>query len=496
MSKEAMWWDKPWNVTRGCTHASSPGCDNCWARDMHKRFRSEPWENVSCLPDRLDVPIKRRKPTRWFVNNTSDLFHETVPFEFIAAIFGVMAACPQHTFQVLTKRPARMLEVVNEISKRPDVIADCVAPYLGAEGTAWIANYVNGWSRPKNVNDGNPADGTVPRWPLPNVWLGVTCEDQQRANERIPLLLKCPAAIRFVSAEPLLSHIDLRRYLNEERRNSVSCSGGAGLVLDSVGRNDPSACGFPRRRSTNDASDRASPGGSEHLQTRWISARDVSPHGSATARGGASSRVDVLQPSDDPGCHGGQSQERGQGRPPPGQPRTGDSSRECQARDSRAGAQTEGAGRRTERAVEGDGGAGDGDTRARWNSLAEPEGDRATVWSDSECRVCDRDTQELETRWLTWVIVGGESGPRARQCDVRWIRSIRDQCEETGTACFVKQWGSNPVLRDRFDVSDSRFVDLDANGWDEDQGAPTLRNRAGADPAEWPADLRVREYPQ
>jgi protein gp37 len=128
--------------------------------------------------DKLIQPMRWKKPRRIFVVSMGDLFHEDVPFEYIAAVFGVMAACPQHTFMLLTKRPRRM--------KR------------------WMDLAVNA------PHDLAPIRDT---WPLPNVWLGVTAEDQQRADYRIPVLLSIPAAKRFVSCEPLLGPIDLREYL-------------------------------------------------------------------------------------------------------------------------------------------------------------------------------------------------------------------------------------------------------------------------------------------
>jgi protein gp37 len=135
---------------------------------------------VRCHDDALDIPLKVKKPTTWFVNSMSDLFHKEVPFEFIDKVFAVMALCPQHTFQILTKRPEQMAEYVG-IEDRAELIAK----------TAW-----------------NICDGYGP-WPLPNVWLGTSVENQKAADERIPHLLKCPAAVRFLSVEPMLGPVDL-----------------------------------------------------------------------------------------------------------------------------------------------------------------------------------------------------------------------------------------------------------------------------------------------
>ena len=99
---------------------------------------------------------------------------------------------------------------------------------------------------------------------------------------------------------------------------------------------------------------------------------------------------------------------------------------------------------------------------------------------------------------LDLVIVGGESGPGARPCDVAWIRSIVEQCEEAIVPVFVKQLGAKPIARDRWDMTEEQFLDLDAAGWTEHDGATALRlrDRKGGDPAEWPEDLRVRQFPE
>jgi protein gp37 len=124
-----------------------------------------------------------------FVNSMSDLFHEDVPDAFIDQVFAVMALAPRHTFQILTKRADRM----RMASGRDRRVGPQVQTILHGQH--------------------HPARGYPLRWPLPNVWLGVSVEDQKHADERIPLLLQTPAAVRFVSAEPLLGTVNLERYL-------------------------------------------------------------------------------------------------------------------------------------------------------------------------------------------------------------------------------------------------------------------------------------------
>lgn len=301
------WTDVTWNPVRGCSRVSA-GCDNCYAiREANRHRRGAyadlvtirkrdgeeraDWTGKAVLvPDALDAPLHWQKPRRVFVNSMSDLFHESLPDHAIDRVFEVMALARRHVFQVLTKRPSRMRSLV---------------PTLAAKHTA--------------------RDSTG--WPLPNVWLGVSCEDQATADERIPLLLQTPAAVRFVSAEPLLGAVDLR----------------------------------------------------------------------------------VLQPGDPPteidalaGTHGVLRPHRGE---------------------------------------------------------------------------CDR---------LDWVIVGGESGPRARRCDVRWIRSIVEQCKAASVSVFVKQLGARP-----------RFLPGDeATGYEGIYQPLDLASRKGGDPSEWPEDVRVREFPR
>ncbi len=204
------WTEHTWNPTAGCSLVS-PGCTNCYAMKTARRFdgmgrgydgTTQPskggpvWTGVvNLLPERLSIPLKRKKPTTWFVNSMSDLFHESIPFEYIAAVFGVMAACPQHTFQVLTKRPERAREFFEWWGPHAyDAVNDAFRKASGKTGVAVFPTQRH---------------GMVPRrpWPLENVWLGTSVEDQQRADERIPELLRCPAAVRFLSAEPLLGPI-------------------------------------------------------------------------------------------------------------------------------------------------------------------------------------------------------------------------------------------------------------------------------------------------
>lgn len=340
------WTDRTWNPVRGCSIVS-PGCVNCYAMKQAHRFsgpgrayegltkqtKAGPqWTGtIALVADALLQPLSWKQPQRVFVNSMSDLFHEGVPFEFIDKVFGIMACCPQHTFQILTKRPGRMLGWVTQGFEH--------------ERVHEAAKAILGFHHPKRraVNTGD--------WPLRNVWLGVSCEDQLRADERIPLLLKTPAKVRFISAEPLLGPITL------DRLTCVQCQ----LSFDS----------------------RIVPG-------------------------------------------------RGQ-----------------------------------------------------------------------TCPHCGHEEYErLHRRWLypmyeelplDWVIVGGESGAKARLCAVDWIKHIVQQCREADVASFVKQVGTRPCLTGpcALDEWTNPCRVTAVSGGIE----IVLKDRKGGDPAEWPEALRVRDFP-
>lgn len=320
------WTDKTWNPVTGCTKVS-PGCKLCYAERVFPRayskvckcgalkedhevephrmldgcdeFQPREFTDVFTHTDRLEQPLRWRKPARIFVNSMSDLFHEDVPFEFIDKVFAVMALTPRHTYQILTKRPGRMRQYLTETVVFHGHIYPAVQWRLLMD---------------LNIKDGYGRQCDREPWPLPNVWLGVSVESQPYADERIPLLLKTPAAVRFVSYEPALGPVDF-------------------ALKIPVKNEDGSAAGSIRA-------------------------------------------VDYF--SVEPKVH--------------------------------------------------------------------------------------------------WVIVGGESGPGARQFSVQWARDVIAQCKAAGVACFVKQLGRMP--------------------FDYNEVGLQIDDRKGGDMDEWPADLRVREFPK
>lgn len=311
------WTDQTWNPTRGCWPVS-PGCLHCYAAGVAARFSGpgQPYEGLAkrsvgkSLPqwtgegafvaDHLADPLRWKRPRRVFVNSMSDLFFERFTIHQIAEVFAVMLLSPHHTYQVLTKRPERMLAVITAPEFYGLVLG--YADILRAQ-------------RPElcNVGISNPA-----LVPAPWIWLGVSTENQATADERIPLLLQTPAAVRFISAEPLLGPIDLTKV------------------------KIPGAPSPP-----------------------WA-----------------------------------------------------------------------------------------GSALHRYRGFAER---------------------------IDWVIIGGESGPRAREFDLGWGKGIVDQCQEAGVPCFFKQAGSNPVLSHKASDMPHRL---------------SFADRKGGDLSELPLDLQVREFPE
>lgn len=213
------WTSETWNPVTGCTRASE-GCDNCYAVTMTRRLAAMGSPKyiglinegkthfngvVKCHEDALTIPFKWKKPLMCFVNSMSDLFHKEVPFEFIDKVFAVMALTPHITYQVLTKRPERMAEYLNHHADQSDIGALAMTVGL-PENVSRILDYdALSW-------------GDIPgnTWPLPNVWLGTSVENQAAAEERIPHLLQCPAAVRFLSCEPLIGMLRLDRVIDDE----------------------------------------------------------------------------------------------------------------------------------------------------------------------------------------------------------------------------------------------------------------------------------------
>jgi len=224
------WTEATWNPITGCSVVSA-ACKNCYAMKLAgTRLQHHP-SRVGLTQDTangpvwtgdvrfnegwLDQPLRWKKSRKIFVCAHSDLFHESVPDEWIDQIFAVMALAPQHNFQVLTKRPRRMLAYLSQDRRKE--WADCAVRLWGENDPDALHDSVYG-GRPLYTNEAV----------LPNVWVGVTVENQEAADERIPLLLQTPAAVRWVSMEPLLGAVDLERA--RDIGETLACHGSLKLL--------------------------------------------------------------------------------------------------------------------------------------------------------------------------------------------------------------------------------------------------------------------------
>lgn len=378
------WTDLTWNMLRArftnpitgeirtgwhCEHVSE-GCRFCYAEQKNKGFfqlgTKQPYarqsrEKVEVFLDEESLlkPLHWKKPRKIFVCSMTDIFGEWHTDEMIDKVFAVMALCPQHTFQVLTKRPERMLRYFRE-------------PYF-PEPRIHAQMFSLGTSEQLKAFKGG--------WPLPNVWLGTSVEDQKTADERIPYLLQTPAALRWVSCEPLIRSVDLGRFLDPTGFQCV----------------DPD-CVHRYRPFVNE----------DHYETTS---------------------------DNDPICD------------------------DC---------------------------------------------GQVGTWTGYE-------------DGLDWVICGGESGPRARPFNLQWARGIIRQCKVAQVPVFVKQLGKLPFDgylsalevvgngKGRPRPADQPITESGAQRiLDEDPLIDSkdfrrylnLNNKKGGDINQWPADLRVRQFPE
>ena len=266
MSK-IQWTEKTWNPLVGCSKASA-GCKHCYAerdaprvlRRLEATARSERalatvaayqkavrhgdgtprWSGVAVpMPHKLAEPLGWRKPMLVFVNSMSDLFHPTVRDEYIAAVFGVMAATPHHTYQVLTKHPDRAAEWFKWIERKGAKQCE--------EWGDMEPGVLLGWQSERFGVDWPKGTPVGHDWPLPNVWLGTSVEDQATADSRIPHLLDCPAAIRWVSYEPALGPVDFWPFFSDNRGDGPRCNPDGSSALGWVvvgGESGPNARPF------------------------------------------------------------------------------------------------------------------------------------------------------------------------------------------------------------------------------------------------------------
>lgn len=245
------WTEETWNPVTGCDRVS-PGCDHCYALTMAGRLKgmgsakyqndgdprtSGPGFAVTTHEDALSIPLRWKKPRTVFVNSMSDLFHPRVPDAFIDEVFGVMAVAHElygHQFQVLTKRAPRMRAYMTAENRHINGYWMSTRAAIAGAAHRWAIDRTNAGELSDRIEFGA-------LWPLPGVWLGVSAENQEYADRRIPELVKTPAAIRFVSAEPLLGELDLSKWLGVEYSDMgmwlaemVATVSGRGSQLDWV----------------------------------------------------------------------------------------------------------------------------------------------------------------------------------------------------------------------------------------------------------------------
>lgn len=369
-----------WNPFAGCSKISA-GCKNCYAiRDAVRLAENNNpkiaekyagtvsgnnWTGkINLAPeDTLLKPLRWTRPRMIFVNSMSDLFHENVLDEWIDKVFAIMALSPNHTFQILTKRPERMKDY---LSKKLDEFSDFgiseTIKFTDLEGLIFDYIYENGslkshlkdagWFYDTDYYEGGSEPGDLiyeAENPLHNVWLGVSIEDQKTADERIPLLLETPAAVRWLSVEPILENINLPIY--------YCCNCFKFTQTERVNNNKDWGCTIC-------------------------------------------------------GCY------------------------------------------------------------------------KTNGWKPSK------------TQGISWCVVGGESGDKARVCNVEWIRSIVQQCKAANVPVFVKQLGSVPIGKksDQFYMFNHGATLLDA--YEKGASKLILSHKKGGDIDQFPGDLRVREYPK
>lgn len=219
MPTKISWSNETWNCITGCTRVSE-GCINCYAEKISWRLQNNPktkeayyntvkmtssgkvlWTgNINLLPNKLTLPLSWKKPRMIFTNSMSDLFHDGVPDDYLDALFGIMWITPQHIYQNLTKRPKRMKEYITNRM---------------VDKTRWFMMIKDAWYKynilTNKLNDKLIMKLTVGNELPQHIGLGISCEDQATADERIPILTSTPAQFRFLSCEPLLENIDLSR---------------------------------------------------------------------------------------------------------------------------------------------------------------------------------------------------------------------------------------------------------------------------------------------
>ncbi len=501
------WTDSTWSPIqavrrdtgkRGCACVKiSPGCKNCYSETFQLRnlpshgtgleFTVLNLEKVDIVINEeiLLQPLKWKKPRMIFVCSQTDLFGEFVSDEQIDRVFAVMALCPQHTFQVLTKRAERMLAYFNgapwgqiELSAEEIVDSMRTAPVVS------VADMLS-----------------IDRIPLPHVWLGISAENQEWADKRIPLLLRTPAAVRFISAEPLLGPINFSAYMKgihseiEAKRAirlSVGLERGSG---DNAGRDDMESSKARMGQMEEDSRQSSMQESSGGARLRSILSGSDSHERREGLCTGPPIGLPAFQGTNTADCDS-ESRRRKEEEQSSRQSGVSDAFRANEARvqdwaDGRARGEEpwlenkephsrrDQIDLRDQRSYTGpNSSVPGGQTPDYLQDRSRGVEDEARRPDSGLCRPATTERCDKKSAGAIFqVIVGGESGRGARQCRVEWIESIIDQCRDFGAACFVKQLGAYPV-------------------WAGAKCTPIEPARGKCDnPMEWPESLRVQQFP-
>lgn len=492
----------------------SDGCAHCYSETRNKAGRCNmgtklPFTGASRGKVRIELheqtlmaPLRWRQPRGIFVCSMTDLYGSWVTNEMLDKIKAVEALCPQHVFIELTKRPERMAEYLNTAGREVHI------GHAGFDSIGLWKGSTKGWS--PQIMSGR----MIPRLPLPNIMLGTSVENQQAANERIPHLLRCPAAVRFLSCEPLLGAVDLREYIGynpmyenaQQGSGRVQC-GASWIVGDHDRRNDLEGCGDAGQSLEQSCGFAEGQTTKSRTRSGSISTSSANDSREADVLYGSPACVDALQRANTR-WNADQSHQRAKEGQQADKLGTGDSIGQHSARGQNIEGGTSGESVGSEESRFHSHGCADrGHTSVVRNERRYSSETGKTVqcsapdnFADSSGRpsseaggACGRLHGESSERrgqaLISWTICGGESGPKARPCDIAWIRSIVAQCKAAGTPCFVKQLGARPV---------------DGScGCDEPPGTKypeeawlRLKERKGGDWSEWPADLKVRDFPK
>jgi protein gp37 len=465
----------------------SPGCQRCYSEAIAERFNRGKEFTVANMTDLTPfVCDKEMKHVltakvvdkievsgkRCFVGDMTDWFGSWVEDRLLDKLFAMMAIRKDVTFQVLTKRPERAAEYLNAPHRHQDI----------HEAVKGIMGYDNSKRPAINRSD----------LPLKNVWIGTSVEDQKRADERIPHLLACPAAVRFLSCEPLLGPVDLTMWLGyNPNYESIRTDGS----IRSRSRENGSFGDTSRRDNM------ASSGADEKADMQTSSSNIEISHGQGDAGGETSKHTTSeagllpLQGRDTPGINR-ESQRRRDDKQQPGESGTGDLCGTGEALHSSSRSNAKGSIGGEERHGEADRIGSEGNTEkalSRRQTQEHREG------------LCGEPATSIKnsigpTMGISWLIAGGESGHGARPCDLEWIRSIVGQCKTAEVPCFVKQLGAAPVDAKHFEIASALFKEQ----WGFSPTLPNqieectfvLKDKKGGDISEWPEDLRVRQFPE